>query len=110
MCGVCGWPVVYIYVSSSVVSLTSETSGSFTNKASKLPAHMSSDRDQGGESQGGSHVFCRGDYDFPLNTPPDHFLSVKQRDYPKNGSHLPKEKGYSHVLPRLERLERIMLI
>ncbi|KAL5463772.1 hypothetical protein EMCRGX_G032706 [Ephydatia muelleri] len=71
--------------------LTSETSQSFTNQASTLPALASTGSTPG--SQGDSHVFCRGDYDFPSTTPLDHFLSVKQRDYPAVSSLQPTGKG-----------------
>eukprot|EP00731_Ephydatia_muelleri_P028346 Em0019g1219a len=60
-------------------------------KASTLPALASTGSTPG--SQGDSHVFCRGDYDFPSTTPLDHFLSVKQRDYPAVSSLQPTGKG-----------------
>ena len=96
-----GYGACRVHMALFVVSLTSETNGSFTNKASAHPAFHSKDGDHA-ESQGASHVFCRGDYDLPLNMPPDHFLSVQQRDYPARTGHLTKEKDYPHVVPRLE--------
>ena len=92
-------------IASFVSSLTSETRGSFTNQASTLPALTASTGSGQQGSQGDTHVFCRGDYDFPLNTPLDHFLSVKQRDYPALSSLRPSEKGYSICALKLDNKE-----